>query len=104
GKMDPSVAELLAELDAAVFVIDCGPNLNAEGITERTGPLVQTIRKARPDTPILLVEDRVHANASANDRLRKANEANHAALRAEYEKFVKAGMKHLHYLRGDRLI
>jgi hypothetical protein len=104
GRMDPAVVELLAELDPAVFVIDCSPNLDAKGIAERTGPLVTTLRKARPDTPILLVEDRVFANAAVNDRARKGVEANHAALKAEYEKLVKAGVKHLHYLHGDRLI
>src|SRR3954451_4603898 len=104
GRMDPAVVELMGELDAAVFVIDCSPNLDAMGITERTGPLVATLRKARPDTPILLVEDRVFANAPVNERARNGVEANHAALRAEYEKLVKAGVKHLHYLHGDRLI
>jgi hypothetical protein len=104
GRMDPAVVELLAELDTAVYVIDCSPNLDSKGITERTGPLVMTLRKARPDTPILLVEDRVFANAPVNDRARKGVEANHAALKAEYEKLVKAGVKDLHYLRGDHLI
>jgi hypothetical protein len=104
GRMDAAVVELLAELDPAVFVIDCSPNLDAKGITERTGPLVTTLRKAHAATPILLVEDRVFANAPVNDRARKGVEANHTALRAEYEKLVKADVKHLHYLRGDRLI
>lgn len=104
GRMDSSVGELLAELDPAAFVIDCSPNLDARGIAERTGPLVRTIRQARPGTPILLVEDRAFANAPVNEGTRKRVEANHAALRAEYEKLVKARVKHLHYLPGDRLI
>jgi hypothetical protein len=104
GRMDPSVVGLLAELDPAVFVIDCSPNMDAKAIAERTGPLVQTLRKARPDTPILLVEDRQFGNAAVNDGVRTRVEANHAALRDEYEKLLKAGVKHLHYLPGDRLI
>src|SRR6185503_14185573 len=74
GKMDPSVVELLAELDPAVYVIDCLPNLNATGVTERTAPLVRMLRKARPATPILLVEDRSYANAPVNESAHKANE------------------------------
>ena len=104
GRMDPSVVELLAELDPAVFVIDCNPNLDAKGITERTGPLVRTLRKARPDTPILLVEDRVFANAPVNEGARKRVEANHAALKAEFDKLIGDKVANLHYLRGDRLI
>src|SRR5271166_5032346 len=61
--MDAEMAKLLGEIDAAVYVIDCLPNMIAEQIEERTEPLVQTLRKARPTTPIVLVEDRSYANA-----------------------------------------
>lgn len=104
GKMDPAVVELLADLDPAVFVIDCLPNLNAAMVAERTAPLVRSLRKARPNTPILLVEDRTYANAPVNDGARQANESNRAALKAEFDKLVKDKVPGLHYLRGDRLI
>ena len=51
GRLDPEIATLLAELDPAVYVIDCLPNMggNAGAITERTTNLVRTIRaSARP--------------------------------------------------------
>jgi GDSL-like Lipase/Acylhydrolase family/N-terminus of Esterase_SGNH_hydro-type/N,N-dimethylformamidase beta subunit-like, C-terminal len=104
GRMDPAVGELLAELDPAAFVIDCVPNMADKDLRERTGPLVDTLRKARPATPILLVEDRTYANAAVNDALRKRNETNRAALRAEYDKLLAAKVPHVHYLRGERLL
>ena len=43
---------------AGCFVIDCAPNMGAEMVAERTEPLVRTIRRAHPETPVVLVEDR----------------------------------------------
>ena len=54
--------DILARIDASVFVLDCLPNLRAEAISERAAPFVRRLRALRPDTPILLVEDRSYAN------------------------------------------
>lgn len=104
GRMDTGVVDLLAELDPSIYVIDCLPNMNATEITQRTAPLVQTLRKARPTTPILLVEDRTYTNAPVNEGLRQRNETSRKAFRAEYEKLVAAKVPNLHYLKGDRLL
>src|SRR5437763_3794975 len=58
GRMEPEVVKFVAELDPAVFLLDCLPNMNAASVTERTVPGVRAIREAHPNTPILLVEDR----------------------------------------------
>src|SRR5262245_17570807 len=55
GTMDPEIARLLAELDPAVYVIDCLPNMTAPQVEERAEPFVRTLLKARPKTPVLLV-------------------------------------------------
>ncbi len=92
GLMEPEVAELLAELDPAVYVIDCIPNVS-EKIGELTGPLVKIIRKTRPETPILLVEDARARDAESNRRLRSA-----------YKRLVAAGDRNLWLLKGDNLL
>ena len=58
GRMEPSVSQFLAELDPAVFVIDCLWNIGGitdEEFTSRVTTLVENIRKSRPHTPILFV-------------------------------------------------
>jgi hypothetical protein len=104
GRMEQEVADLLAEIDATVYVIDCLPNMSAKEIEERTGPLVRTLRKTRPTTPILLVEDRTYANAAVLPGPKKHNADSRAALKKEYERLVAAGVKGLHYLKGDKLL
>ncbi|MBN9118488.1 MAG: SGNH/GDSL hydrolase family protein [Planctomycetes bacterium] len=104
GTLDADIAELLGELDAAVYVIDCLPNLAAAQVAERTGPFVKALRKAKPAAPILLVEDRSYANAPALPALAKRNADSRAALKKAYDALVAAGDKNLHYLAGDKLI
>jgi hypothetical protein len=52
------MATLLAELDPAVYVLDCLPNMTAAEVAERVEPLVRTPRKAHPEAPIVMAEDR----------------------------------------------
>jgi hypothetical protein len=104
GRMDPPVVDLLAELDPAVYCIDCLPNMNPQMVDERTVALVERLRKARPDTPILLVEDRVFTNAGFFASRREFHENNHAALRKAYDTLVAAGTGNLHYLPATDLL
>jgi lysophospholipase L1-like esterase len=57
GSMEAPVAEPLAELDPAAYMIDCTWNMGTgpEVYLERITKLVHTIRKARPLTPIIFV-------------------------------------------------
>ncbi len=93
GRMEMEVAKLLTEIDAAVFVIDCLPNIVAAQVTERTEPLVRELRRVRPETPIVLVEDRTYQNAWLVTEQRKRNDESRAALKAVYAKLKKDGVK-----------
>lgn len=104
GRMEPEVATLISEIDASVFVIDCCPNLDGQRVAERIGPVVEILRKARPDTPILLVEDRTYSNAFLVASSAERNAGNRAALQSAYKKLTAEGVKNLHYLEGDKLL
>lgn len=100
GKMEAEVGDFLTQLDAAVYVIDCLPNMNGKDVSERTIPLVRQIRKARPDTPIVLAEDRSYADSAVNAGRAAANAGNRAALKQAFEDLLKEGVKKLTYLPG----
>ncbi|HEY2572463.1 MAG TPA: SGNH/GDSL hydrolase family protein [Verrucomicrobiaceae bacterium] len=104
GRMDASVGDLLCKVDAAVYVIDCLPNMDANLVTERCIPLVKQLRTARPDTPMVLVEDRRNTNSWLHADRAKHHDANHAALREAYAKLQEEGVKKLHYIEGDHLL
>ena len=104
GRMHEEVGDLMVELDAACYVIDCLPNLKPAAVTERCVPLVKQLRKARPDTPIVLVEDRRFANSWILPAKSKFHDDNQAALQKAYEELQAAGVKQLYYLAGDLLL
>jgi hypothetical protein len=104
GRMEPELVRLLGEIDAAVYVIDCLPNMGAADVEKRTRPFVETLRKARPDTPILLMEDRSYANATILPGPRRQNAEGRAALRKAWQEMYWDGVQSLQYLEGDKLL
>jgi hypothetical protein len=104
GKMEAEVGALLAEIDAGAYVIDCLPNMMAADVSQRAEPLVRQLRSARPNTPILLVEDRTYAYARFRQSIRDRQVASRAALRKAFENLTAAAVGDLHYLEGEQLL
>jgi len=104
GKMDAAVAKFVAEIDAAVYVIDCLPNMTTEQVTERVKPLTDILRKAHPETPIVFVEDRTFGNAEFHPKIQEQHVHRRAALRREYDTLTKSGVKNLYYIEGAALL
>lgn len=103
GKMDQAVGAYLTQVDAALYVIDCLPNMKPDQVTQKCIPLVKQLREARPDTPIVLVEDRRFTNDWILPAKHQFHTDNHAALSAAYEKLIREGFEKLFYIPGDHL-
>lgn len=103
GKMHEEVANYLVQVDAAAYVIDCLPNMNAAEVTQRCVPLVKQLRSTKPDTPIVLVEDRRNTNDWILPARNQHHTANHAALKKAHQELTAAGVKNLYYIEGDHL-
>ncbi len=104
GKMEPEMADLLAEIDPAVYVLDCLPNMDSKMVSERVIPFVKKLRAAHPETPILLVEDRSYSNSFLIASSLNRNQTNREALEKAYQTLLTEGVKHLAYLRGETLL
>lgn len=103
GQMEAEVAQLIAEIDASCYVIDCLPNLEAGAVAQRTEPLVAILRKAHPTTPIVLVEDRSYADSHLILTKRTRNLKSREALKTAFDR-LKAGDANLHYIPGEDLL
>lgn len=55
GVGEPEVARLVAELDAAVFVLDYEANAGLERMRENLLPFCEILREKHPDTPLILL-------------------------------------------------
>jgi len=102
GTLDLPIAELMAELDARLYIVDCLPNLLAPQVTERCEPFIRQLRAARPNTPIMLVEDRTSPGAWLNGMDRHI--AGRKALREAYDRLRVGGVPNLFYMTGDGLL
>jgi lysophospholipase L1-like esterase len=103
GPMDLELAPLLAELDASVYVLDSLPNMDADLVAQRAVPFVETLRRrARPGTPIVLVENIIYQfalNLDSPERRQKNDR-----LRDAHQRLIAAGVKDLHYIPEDDLL
>lgn len=104
GTLDPEFEMLLAEIDAAAYVLDCLPNLPPERVTERTEPFVTALRAARPDTPIVLVENIAYQAGAFLPGNRAAYVDKNAALRAACDRLKAQGVTGLYYVEGAALL
>lgn len=104
GRMEPEMADLFAELDPSVYVLDCLPNMNGQMVAERVAPFVKRLREVHPETPILLVEDRTYSDAFLIPSRRQRNVENRRELHRIYSRLKSDGVKHLHYMSGNQLL
>ena len=82
-RMEQPIAELISTVKPALYVIECMPNMiKPELITERTIPLVETIRKNNPDTPIIFVDLFKSPITLLNTKIKSENESMDNALKA----------------------
>jgi len=77
--------------------------MNAGLVSERCVPLVQQIRAAKPDTPIVLVEDRRNTNSWILPNRDAHHTANHEALQTAFKALRDQGVEGLYYIEGDHL-
>jgi len=96
GKMEPEMADLLAELDPAVYVLDCLWNMRPAEVSERVGPFVKKLRAARPNTPILLAEDCSVSNTTPTEK--------GTICRRIYEDLKAEGITGLHFLSNRDML
>ena len=104
GTMDMEIADLMAELDAAVYVIDCVPNMTKQQVDERAQAFVERLRKARPATPIVLVESLETCNAWFLPGGHTSTEQRNASLKAAYTRLLAEGVTKLYYLDSTHAI
>ncbi len=101
---EPEMAQLLAELDPVVYVLDPLPNMKVEWVAPRLERFIETLREAHPKTPIVLVENVPYPDGDfvvpRHERYTQAN----ARLHELYRRLVRAGDKKLFYVSAAKLI
>lgn len=104
GLMEEYFGEIMGEIDASVYFIDCLPNMSrfsTQEITDRTLALVRKLRAKQPTTPIVLIEDRTPAYENFINKPTINNRR--VGMKAAYEILVNETTG-LYYVEGDQLL
>ncbi|MBF0246226.1 MAG: hypothetical protein HQL31_13320, partial [Planctomycetes bacterium] len=102
--MELAVAELLAELDPVLFIIDTLPNMDSALVAERAEPFLRRLAALRPGVPILLVEDRSYPIGWLSPFMAELNSSRREVLRQIYGRLLAGGLGPLRYLSGEGLL
>jgi hypothetical protein len=103
GRMELEMAKLIAVVDASVFILDCMPNMTLAHVQENTEPFIRELRRARPDTPIIMVETPHYPYTWIQPQWEKNRQNKCKFYRETFEKLQSEGMAGLTYVYGDEL-
>lgn len=103
GRLEKEVLDLITEIDAQVYVLDCLPNLMPGGISyealkQRLTEAVLQLRRARPSTPVLLTEHDGYTDGEMNAPRLKDYTSVNQALKDIMDSLVASGVKNLYKL------
>jgi len=102
GRMETPIVELISEIDARFYVIECLQNMDSERVSERVKPLVDIIRTKHPHTPIVLVENMMYTTAFLDHTEETRLIQENAALKNEYDKIIKSGTPNIFYIKDNK--
>jgi len=101
GIMEEPITELISEIDASLYVIECLPNMTKDQVLKNVGPLVATIREKRPDTPIILVDNFFYESASLDRILKNELNEKNIEFKNQYDKIIQNGVPNIFYLSNQ---
>ncbi|HEY8896220.1 MAG TPA: SGNH/GDSL hydrolase family protein [Niastella sp.] len=110
GKLEPAVIDLMREIDARIYVLDCIPNLtaragiNKQELENRILTAVKALKENRPDVPVLLVD---HSGGADNNMIDTAalHDFQHASevLLLSFNKMKAAGITGIYLLSNKEI-
>ena len=102
GRMETPIVELISEIDARFYVIECLQNMDSDQVKQRVRPLVDIIRKKHPFTPIVLVENMMYKMAFLDQTIESELIQENIILKNEFDKILKSGDQNVFYIKDNQ--
>ena len=102
--LDYEIAEIMADVDASVYVLDFVPNALPWEIYEKTEKFVKILRDRRPDVPLIFIEDPYFTHSQLDKVIKATIDSKNKAIREVYDKMVAEGLTNTYYITTDRLL
>lgn len=104
ARMDKSMAEIIARIDAEKYVLDCLPNCTTQILKDSAYYFITYLAKAKPQTPIYMVENVIFPPSIADIQSAKELKEKNAYWEELYKKLRKEGYKNIKYIPAKGLI
>lgn len=102
--LDLEIAEVIAGVDASIFVLDFLPNATVEQMNERAEKFYSVIREKHPDTPILFIEDPIFTHSPFDTRIAKEIKDKNETINAIFQALKNRGEKNIYFLSSKDII
>lgn len=102
--LDLEIADVIAGVDASMFVLDFVPNATVEQMRERADKFYTIIRSKHPDTPVLFVEDPLFTHSPFDTRIAKEVKDKNETLNAFFRSLKQRGEKNIYFLSSRDII
>lgn len=103
GRLEKGILDLMAEVDASLYILSCLPNLTEESpevLDSLTCAAVARLRSAN-DAPIILMEHPGFSDVPVNDAQAERIERLNTTSKAIYKKLRAQGIENLYYVSKE---
>ncbi len=102
--IDYEIAEMMADVDAAAFVLDFVPNASVEQIRSKTARFLGILRCRHPHTPVIFVEDPLFTHALFDCNIAKEVEDKNRMLDMVFRDLEKEGCRDIYLVKSLNMI
>lgn len=114
GRLDAPIIDLMTEINAKVWVLDCLPNLipdawersgiyKAEDLKERIISSVKSLRSKNANTPILVVEHAGYTQSLISENRKEQYETANKVQKEAFIQLKSEGIVNLYYLTKEEI-
>ncbi len=105
GRLEPEVLNLINDIDAKLYILDCMPNLTNLSEDEISQKVIQAVLQIRSkhSVPILLIDHAGNSNGETDSTSYNRYIKTNQAQRIAYEQLMANHIKDLYYLSHDEL-
>ena len=106
GRLEEEVIDLIAEIDAKMYIIDCLPNMGRFTLDETYNRIIASVKELRekhPDTPILLAEHAGYSDGVLDSKRFETYTSLNMIQKKAYSDLLQQGIRHLFYLSEEEM-
>ena len=106
GRLEKELIDLITEVDAKLYVLDCLPNLSPENIGELKKKIVESVKELkskRPDIPVLLTNHDGYTDEEINPASKEETRILNTVQKQEFDSLATAGTKDIYLLTKNEI-